>query len=109
MSHAAPAYEVRQPVTIHVNAHGEVTHTVPDVFEISKEHQQEVIWKVEPPHHSFTVEFEGESPFYEKKFDKQNSASGLVKRDVHGDARKVYKYNIRVGGSRLDPGGIIRK
>ena len=100
---------LREKVTIHVNPHGEVTHTVPDIFEISKEHQQEVIWKIEPRHHNFTVEFEGASPFYEKKFDKQNSASGLVRRNVHADARKVYKYKIRVGGSRLDPGGIIRR
>jgi len=109
MSEAATALSQRQTVIIHVNARGEITGTEPKTFEISKEHQQEVIWKIEPHHHAFTVEFEGEGPFYESKFDNVNSASGLVRRRVHANAEKVYKYKIRVGTSSHDPGGIVTR
>ena len=109
MSEAGTALAQRQTVVIYVNASGEITGTEPPVFRISKGNQEEVVWKINNPNFSFTVEFEGESPFYESQFDNEHSASGLVRRSVLGDPKKVYNYKINVAGVDSDPGGIITR
>lgn len=109
MSEAGTAVAQRHTVMIHVNANGEITGTEPPIFKISKGNQEEVVWKINNPNFSFTIEFEGESPFYELQFNNEYSASGLVRRSVLGDPAKVYKYKINVAGVDCDPGGIITR
>lgn len=80
--------------------------TDPKEFRISKSHFDQVKW-VGANETYFTVEFDGESPFYESQFSSDAPYSGLVRRDVLGDPNKVYKYTVRAGGRTVDPGGII--
>ena len=108
MSHAATGLAQRQTVTIRVGPNGEIT-AHPDPFTISKGNQEEVIWRIEGPEQDFTVEFEGESPFYEGLFTHKFSASGLTRRKVEPDPEKVYKYTIKIGPVGCDPGGIITR
>lgn len=79
----------------------------PEPFRISKSSNEQVQWVAVDPEVYFTVEFEGESPFYESQFSTEAPYSGLVRRDVLGDPNKVYKYTIRTAGRTEDPGGVI--
>ena len=104
---ASPAH--RKTVTIQVDAKGAIKSTEPEYFEISKSNQEEVIWRVTDPNVYFTVEFAGESPFYESQFSSDYPISGLVRRSVLGDPLKKYKYTVRTKNSEVDPGGVIMR
>jgi hypothetical protein len=80
--------------------------TDPKEFRISKGRFDQVKW-VAAAETYFTVEFNGESPFYESQFSSDAPYSGLVRRDILGDPLKTYKYTVRAGGRTVDPGGII--
>jgi hypothetical protein len=99
MNQAATGRAQRKTVTIHVNKDLEVQHTEPEYFEISKCNQEEIVWQISDPKAYFTVEFEGESPFYESQFNN----------DFPADPQKRYKYTVRAGGAVLDPGGVVTK
>ena len=99
----------RKTVTISV-VHG-VIRVKPDHFVISKGSHQDVIWVTSDPNLGFTIEFEnGDSPFYEKHFNKEFPASGLARRGVT-DHQKIYKYSVTVDGVKepLDPTGVVTK
>jgi hypothetical protein len=99
----------RKTVTIHVDAKGAVQKVTPDEFDVSKGNQEEVIWQTDSTKSVyFTVEFKGESPFYESQFSSDYPVSGLVRRSVLSDPLKKYKYTVRAGGETLDPVGIVK-
>jgi hypothetical protein len=84
----------------------------PDPFVISKDNQEEVLWRASDPKVCFTVEFDKrDSPFYEFQFSSDSSASGLVRRSVLADPQRKYKYTVRVEGVKepLDPTGVITR
>jgi hypothetical protein len=103
MATAIPALEGATTV-ITINPRG-----VPDqeTFRISKGRHQQVKWQTSDGAY-FTVEFEGESPFYESQFSTDFPYSGSVRRNVLGDPKKIYNYTVRIGSNPpCDPGGII--
>jgi hypothetical protein len=80
----------------------------PETFVISKRGNGQVQW-VAAEGVRFTVEFEGESPFYESQFSDESPYSGIIRRNVLGDRKKTYTYNVRIENDQrfADPGGII--
>jgi hypothetical protein len=106
MSHTATVRVQRQSVLITIQ-NGQIK-VDPEQFKISKSNQEEVLWEASDPNLVFAIDFK-ESPFYEKHFDNQYFASGLVRRNVPGDPKKVYKYTVTAGGLTLDPTGVITK
>jgi hypothetical protein len=109
MATATPALANRTVVKINVDSKGGVESVTPNQFEVSKGKQEEVIWIVDsfqPVY--FTVEFKGQSPFYESQFSSDFPVSGLVRREVLADPLKEYKYTVRAGGKTLDPVGIVK-
>jgi hypothetical protein len=99
----------RKTVEIHLDAKGGVVSVEPNAFEIYKGNQEEVIWQTDSKQPVyFTVEFKGESPFYESQFSSDYPVSGLVRRNLLGDPLKKYEYTVRAGGKALDPVGIVK-
>lgn len=106
---ATAGLATRKTVTIHVDAKGGVESVDPKQFEISKSNQEEVLWQTDSSQPVyFTVEFKGESPFYESQFNSDFPVSGLVRREVLSDPLKKYEYTVRAGGEVLDPTGIVK-
>lgn len=100
-----------QRIVVTISIKGDEIEVTPDPFYISKSKQEEVLWVTADPDLEFTVEFDkGDSPFYEVQFDhKDFPASGLVRRGVLADPQRKYKYTVRAGGAKLDPGGVVTK
>ncbi|MGA2901985.1 MAG: hypothetical protein ABSF40_17305 [Candidatus Acidiferrales bacterium] len=67
---------------------------------ISPKKNEEILWKSA---HSFLIDFNGNSPFYEQQFSDKYAQSGLVRRDVVSSNSVFYKYNIIINGKTLDP------
>jgi hypothetical protein len=106
MAAPAPAPHGRM-VTVTVNPKL-AKMTEPEIFHISKKNNDQVNWVAADPAISFTVEFNEESPFYDKDFDSHAYPySGLVRRNLQADSKKAYKYTVTAGGRTVDPGGII--
>lgn len=78
----------------------------PEPFHLSKSGNDQVKWMTASGTH-FTVEFVGESPFYEGQFNNDFPYSGLVRREVLADSRKEYKYVVHTDHGDVDPTGII--
>jgi len=79
----------------------------PDPFWIHKHKDQCVKWVCSQ---DFTVEFNAnDCPFYERQFSRDYPCSGLVRRNVVTDEKRIYKYTVRVGDDFLDPGGGVQK
>jgi hypothetical protein len=95
------------PVTITLDRQG-VISVSPDPFVLHKHQDQVVMWTCTPKQH-FTVEFEKDSPFYESQFSSDHPCSGLARRSLVTDKRRIYKYSVRVGNKVLDPGGGVDK
>ena len=95
------------PVTIAVDSQGEISVS-PDPFVPHKHQDQVVRWSCTPKKH-FTVEFEKDSPFYESQFSSDHPCSGIARRSLVTDKRRIYKYTVRVGNKVLDPGGGVDK
>ncbi|HEY4682040.1 MAG TPA: hypothetical protein VIH17_02180 [Candidatus Acidoferrales bacterium] len=95
-------------VRISLDAKGDI-RCEPDIFRVSKGKKPNVcvVWVCDQP---FSVDFGSKenSPFYESHFTESETCSGLVRRDVPASGEeKVYKYTVRVGGKKLDPGGKV--
>jgi hypothetical protein len=111
-SAAVPAPDECHRHTVTISVVKEQIRVEPELFAISKNNQEEVIWEASDPNLEFTVEFEkGDSPFHDSQFNKYFSASGLVRRSVLADPQRTYKYTVRVEGVRnaLDPTGVVTR
>lgn len=95
------------PVIISVDRQGEISVS-PDPFVLHKHQDQVVMWACTPKKY-FTVEFEKDSPFYESQFSSDHPCSGIARRSLVTDKRRLYKYTVRVGKKVLDPGGGVDK
>ena len=79
-----------------------------DPFWVSKEKNEEVRWILKGEG-DFLVDFKDDSPFYESQFSKVSPVSGLVRRDVLPNDKRVYKYTVWIKDLKeLDPGGGVR-
>ncbi len=108
MATTAPGPVTREiPVGITIGPSGAITVS-PDTFRVSKSKSEEVVWRCTDPKAYFTVDFDKNgSPFYESQFSSDFACSGLVRRDVLPDPGKIYRYTVRVGNEKLDPGGGV--
>ncbi len=98
-----------KPVIVKISLdHNGVITCAPDEFVVSKGQKSNVcvVWDCDQP---FSVDFGSKenSPFYESHFTDSQTCSGLVRRGVPASKEKVYKYTVRVGGRKLDPGGRV--
>jgi hypothetical protein len=76
-------------------------------FKISKSRNEQVKW-VGPKDVPFTVEFKGESPFYESQFSNDYPYSGSIRRVLLGNPKKKYHYCVQVGDKDpVDPSGVV--
>ena len=96
-------------VTIAVDKKGEIISVSPDPFIVRKLKDQMVRWICSKPKQKFSIEFENGSPFHDSQFSKDYPCSGLVRRGVVTDRKRIYKYSVRVGNKVLDPGGGVDK
>ncbi len=92
-------------VTISPNPNGPPT-VHPDVVVLSKGMNEETAWACAEDV-DFKVDFEDDSPFYAKHFDRANPHSGRIRPEIPPDPNKKYKYNVRVRDQRLHPDVII--
>ncbi len=107
MATPAPAAEKEIKVTIGIEA-GKLKVS-PDPFRVRKHQDQVLRWVCTADGGEFTVEFGSDCPFYETQFNKDHPCSGLVRRNVVTDPKRIYKYTVRVGDNFLDPGGGVEK
>jgi hypothetical protein len=95
-------------ITITVGPDGKIASVEPESPGISKNGQEQVIWKTVNGE-DFVIDFKGDSPFYESQFDKRDSVSGLVRRGVLTDIPREFKYCVRTENDRTDPGIIVNR
>jgi hypothetical protein len=85
----------------------------PDPFIVHKHEDQDIRWictsDEDPKEGKFAVEFDNEGPFYQSQFSQDYPCSGLVRRNLVPDKTRIYKYTVRVGAHKLDPGGGVDK
>jgi len=84
----------------------------PDPFILHKLDDQMVKWVLAadlPPDLAFSVEFKGNSPFHEFQFSKDHPCSGLARRNLVADPKRVYEYSVWLDGKFVDPGGVVDK
>jgi hypothetical protein len=81
-----------------------------DPFYVSKGANEEVKWVAGEGVEDFLVEFDEDSPFYEKQFSSYEPFSGLVRRNVQPNDGKTYKYTVWVDHlPKLDPTGGVKR
>ena len=98
-------------VTISRDAAGK-PQVAPDPFILHKLDDQVVKWQLDanlPSDLTFTVEFKDISPFNESQFSKDHPCSGLARRNLVTDPKRVYKYSVWLDGKFVDPGGVVDK
>ena len=93
-------------VIIPVDKHGQVEGE-PAPFTIFKSLHQQVLWQASDGKSQFNIEFKEDSPFDYTQFSNVEPYSGLVRREVLGDAGRYYKYTVRTGKKSIDPGGVV--
>ena len=83
-----------------------------DPFTLHKLEDQVVKWQLDPnlpAGLNFIVEFQDVSPFNEFQFSNDHPCSGLARRNLVTDPRRVYKYSVWLDGKFVDPGGVVDK